>query len=91
LFVVTLGVDFAHADSARQSANAISTQNVSDASVRDCDALVSLQVPDDSIRPEVIFASQVKEFVGDLKRGSITARTYEGERFRLRKGCQSGQ
>lgn len=66
LLVVALGVDFAHARSARQPANAIAAQNARYASVGYCDAVITRQVPDGPDRPDVIFATQVKDFVDDL-------------------------
>ena len=66
LLVVTLGVNFAHAGSARQSANTVTTQNARHASVRDCDAVISRQIPDDPDRSEMIFAAQVKDLLHDL-------------------------
>lgn len=48
LLVVTLGVDFAHARTARQSTNAIAAQDARDPGVGDCDAVIARQIPDDS-------------------------------------------
>lgn len=66
LFVVTLGVDFAHARSARQPANTVSPENARHACVGDCDAVISRQIPDDPDRSEMIFAAQVEDFLDDL-------------------------
>lgn len=66
LLVVTLGVDFAHARSARQATNAIAAQNARYASVGYCDAVITRQIPDDPDRPKVIFATQVKDLFDDL-------------------------
>lgn len=68
LLVVALGVDFAHACSARQSANAIAAQNAGDASVGDLDVVVAREIPDDPDRPEMVFAAQIQNFLHDFGR-----------------------
>lgn len=68
LLVVALGVDFAHAGSARQAANAITAQNARNASVGDFYAVIAREIPDDPDRSEMIFAAQVEDFVNDLRR-----------------------
>ena len=48
LLVVALGVDLAHARSARQPADAVAPEDARYTSVGDCDAVVAGQVPDDA-------------------------------------------
>jgi hypothetical protein len=72
LFVVTLGVEFAHARSARQAANTIAAQNACNACVGDSDVVITRQVPNDPDRAEVVFASQVKDLVDDLWRRLVS-------------------
>lgn len=66
LLVVTLGADFTHPRAARQSTNAVTTQNVRYTSVGEFDAVMSRYVPNDPDRPEVAFAAQVVDLVDDL-------------------------
>jgi hypothetical protein len=66
LLVVTLGVDFTHAGSARQSADTVAAQNARNASVGDFDVVIAREIPDDPDGPEVIFATQVEDLLNDL-------------------------
>lgn len=47
LLVISLGVDFAHAGSVRQSADAVAPEDACHPCVRDLDAVIARQVPDD--------------------------------------------
>jgi hypothetical protein len=66
LLVVTLGVDFTHAGSARQSADTVAAQNAHNASVGDFDVVIAREIPDDPDGSEVIFATQVEDLLNDL-------------------------
>ena len=78
LLVVTLGVDFTHAGSARQLTNAVTAQNACHTSVRDCNAVITREIPDDPNRAEVIFALQVKDLLHDLGRCLIGSVLWNG-------------
>ena len=71
LFVVALGMDFADARSARQSADAVAPEDTRHTCVGDLNVVVARQIPDDPDRPEVVFAAQVKDLVDDLGRGLV--------------------
>ena len=71
LLVISLGMDFAHARSARQSANTVAPQNARHACIRDFDVVIACKIPDDPDRSEMIFAAQVKDLLDDLGRGLV--------------------
>lgn len=59
LLVSALGVDFAHARSACQSANAVAPEDARHSSIGECNALITYEIPNDPDRSKVIFTAQV--------------------------------
>ena len=71
LFLIPLGVNFTSAHIARKTVKAQSTQSSVDGGVTNPNIMITLQVPDDANRPQVILATQVND-LGNNLRGYFT-------------------
>ena len=66
LFLITFGVQLAHSCASGQPVKAVALEDAVDAGVRDFDAVIARQIPDDPDWPEVIFAAQIQNLLYDL-------------------------
>ena len=66
LFLISLGMDFTSAHIARKAVKAKPTQGAVDGGVTHSNIVITLQVPDDANRPEVIFTSQMNNFCNNF-------------------------
>ena len=71
LLVVALCVDLPHTGAARQAIDTVSPQDTRYSRVRDFDAVIARQVPDDPHWTEVVFASEMKNLFLDLDRRAV--------------------
>ena len=71
LFAVSFGMDLAHTGSTRKTVQAIAPEDSVDAGIRDLEAVIALQVPDDPDRPQMVLTPEVQNLFLDLGRCSI--------------------
>lgn len=68
LFVIALGVDLAHPGAAREPVQPVALEDPVDAGIRDCDAVIALQIPDDPDRPQMVFAPEMQHLLSNFRR-----------------------
>jgi len=68
LFLVPLGVHFAHPRASGEPVEAIALQNAIDPGIRDFHVMVARQIPDNPDWSEVVFSAKIKDLLDDLRR-----------------------
>ena len=67
LFLIPLGVDFTSAHVARKTVQAQSTQSAVDGGVTHSNIMITLQVPNNANRSQVILAAQVNDLLHNFR------------------------
>lgn len=71
LFLIAVGVKITHSCASGQPIEAIALEDAVDPCIRDFDAVVPFQVPDDPDRPQMILPAQIQNLLNDLGRRLI--------------------
>lgn len=59
LFLIAFGVQFPHSCASGQTVETVALEDTVNSCIRDFDAMIARQIPDDPDWPEVIFAAQI--------------------------------
>ena len=70
-FAVAFRVDLAHSRAAWKPICAIALEDPIDPGIRDRDAVVAFETPNDADRPEMILAPKMQNIVRNLSRGFV--------------------
>ena len=68
LLLISFGVQFPHSCASRQSVETVALEDAVNSCVRDFDAVIACQIPDDPDWPQVIFATQIQNLFCDIWR-----------------------
>ena len=68
LFVVALGVDLAFARASWEPVQTIALEDPVNTGIRDFDAVIAFQIPDDPDRPQMVFAPEMQHLLSDFRR-----------------------